>query len=129
MRALLGRTYLAAGRFRSANTAFSDALTLDPSMSRVLVSRALTQIALGDSDGARITLAKAEGIASTVLSIDGNKAGPYGDFAREADVTVMLYVGRRVKANHTFAKGQMKEKGVEAVLADLPKILPEKKGK
>ena len=62
-RALLGRAYLAAGRFRSADTAFADVLTLDPSLSRVLVSRALAQIALGDADGARASLAKAEGVA------------------------------------------------------------------
>jgi hypothetical protein len=74
-------------------------------------------------------LAKKEKISNTILSIDTNKAGPYGDFAKEADVTVMLYVARKVKANHTFGKGMMKEKEVEAVMADLPKILTEKKSK
>ena len=62
MRALLGRAYLAAGRFRSADGAFADALTLDPTLSRALVSRMLAQIALGDADGARALLAKAEGV-------------------------------------------------------------------
>lgn len=80
-------------------------------------------------EGKLKALASSEKLASTVLSIDGNRSGPYGNFAAGADVTVMLYVGRRVKANHTFAKGKMKEKEVASVLADLPKILPEKASK
>lgn len=64
MRALLGRSYLAAGRFRSAETAFSDALALDPALPRAAVSRALVQIALGHRDSARASLLKAEGIAT-----------------------------------------------------------------
>lgn len=63
MRALLGRAYLSAGRFRSADGAFADALTLDPGMSRALVSRVLAQIALGEADAARASLAKAERVA------------------------------------------------------------------
>ena len=62
-RALLGRTYLAAGRFASAETAFTDALTLDSSQSRVAVNRALAQIALGKSAAARTSLAMADGDA------------------------------------------------------------------
>lgn len=64
MRALLGRAYLSAGRFRSAETAFSDALALDPALPRAAVSRALAQIALSQPDAARASLAKAEGIAT-----------------------------------------------------------------
>ncbi|WP_066959106.1 SPOR domain-containing protein [Rhizorhabdus dicambivorans] len=55
-RALLGRAYLAAGRFQSAETALGDALTLDPSLGRAAVGRALAQIALGKPDAARATL-------------------------------------------------------------------------
>ena len=64
IRALLGRAYLSAGRFRSAETAFSDALALDPALPRAAVSRALAQIALGNPDAARESLAKAEGISA-----------------------------------------------------------------
>jgi hypothetical protein len=73
-------------------------------------------------------LAKSEKLTSTILSIDSNRAGPYSDapFASKADVTVMLYVNRKVKANHTFEKGKMKVKQIEAVIDDLPKILPKK---
>ena len=60
-RALLGRAYLAAGRFTSAETAFTDALTLDSSLSRVAVNRALAQIALGKGAAARNSLDIAEG--------------------------------------------------------------------
>jgi hypothetical protein len=41
----------------------------------------------------------------------------------KAQVTVMLYVGRKVVANHAFAAGEFDEKGVAKVLADVPKIL------
>jgi hypothetical protein len=74
-------------------------------------------------------LAKSENLKSTILAVENSRAGPYNNFAKEADVTVMLYVNREVKANHSFVKGKMKEKEVDAVLADLPKILPESKPK
>jgi hypothetical protein len=41
----------------------------------------------------------------------------------KAEVTVMLYTGLKVQANHAFAPGEFNEKAVEAVMADLPKIL------
>jgi hypothetical protein len=31
-----------------------------------------------------------------------------------------------VKANHAFKKGELTEKGIDKILADLPKILPKK---
>jgi Tfp pilus assembly protein PilF len=52
-RMLLGRAYLANGRFRSAATSFSDVLALDPSRGNAALSLALAKIALGDKDGAR----------------------------------------------------------------------------
>jgi Flp pilus assembly protein TadD len=52
-RTLLGRAYLAAGRFASAETTFSDALALDPQQGRAALSLALAQIALGRTDAAR----------------------------------------------------------------------------
>ena len=55
-RALLGQSYLAAGRFASAQQAFRDALTLDASNGAVALKLALTQIAQGDWAGARMTL-------------------------------------------------------------------------
>lgn len=72
-------------------------------------------------------LAKKEKINKTVLSIVDKKSGPSGyDINPEADVTVVLYVGRQVKANHAFKKGELKEKDIEKIMADLPKILKKK---
>lgn len=56
-RALLGQAYLLAGRFVSAKDALTDALTLDPGNGRVALNLALSQIALGDWETARQTLA------------------------------------------------------------------------
>ena len=72
-------------------------------------------------------LAKKEKLTKLVLTIDDRKAGPYDNFAAEADVTVMLYTARKVKVNHTFKKGEMKDKDVEKVITDLDEILPKKK--
>jgi len=53
-----------------------------------------------------------------------NPAGPEGyNVARDADVTVVLYRERTVKANHAIKKGELKDTGIKAVVADLPKIL------
>ncbi len=69
-------------------------------------------------------LAKKEGLKKTVLTLD-NATGPDKyEVAKDADVTVVLYTGRVVKANYSFKKGQMKDKDVEKVIADIKKILP-----
>src|SRR5262249_48788857 len=72
-------------------------------------------------------LAKKEKINNCILTIDTKKAGPYDNFDKDADVTVMLYVGRKVKVNHTFKKGEMKDKDVETIVKDLDQILSKKK--
>ena len=56
-RMLLGQAYLGAGRFQSAETSFSDTLTLDPERERAALNLALTQIALGKQGAAKTTLA------------------------------------------------------------------------
>jgi hypothetical protein len=66
---------------------------------------------------------KKESLKKVALTID-NPSGPRGyKIAKEADVTVVLYVNKRVKANHAFKKGEFKAEDVEKVLGDLPKIL------
>jgi hypothetical protein len=40
-----------------------------------------------------------------------------------ADVTVILYVDHIVKANHTFAKGKLTDKDIDAIVADVSKIV------
>jgi hypothetical protein len=67
-------------------------------------------------------------LTKTVLTIVEKPDGPPGyDIAKEADVTVVLYVKRNVKANYVFKKGQLDAKGVDLVVGDLKKILPEEK--
>lgn len=52
-RTLLGRAYLMAGRFASAQTAFEDAMTLGGRDPRTIVSLALVKVAQGQPAGAR----------------------------------------------------------------------------
>jgi Flp pilus assembly protein TadD len=47
IRTLLGNAYFAGGRFHSAEAAFKDSLTLDPSQSQVILKLALVDIAQG----------------------------------------------------------------------------------
>jgi hypothetical protein len=70
--------------------------------------------------------AKKSALKHVVLSID-DPAGPE-DFkvTKDADVIVVLYVKHEVKANHAFRKGELNDKAIEKILADLPKIVPAK---
>ena len=69
-------------------------------------------------------VAKKEGIERTMLSID-NSAGPKGyNVVKDADVTVVLYTNHTVKANYAFKKGELKDKDIDRVVADISKILP-----
>ncbi len=60
-RHLLGRSYLAAGRFASAETSFQDALSLNPDLNRTAFNLALSQIAQGDRADALEELNNLEG--------------------------------------------------------------------
>jgi Flp pilus assembly protein TadD len=51
-RALLGRAYLAAGRFGSAGQSFQDVIALGAGNGRVMLNLAMCHVALGDRDGA-----------------------------------------------------------------------------
>ena len=80
---------------------------------------------LSDSDkleGALKKMADTAKIEKTVLSID-NPAGPNNyKVSADADVTVVLYVDRKVKANYAFKKGELKDSDIEKVIADVSKI-------
>lgn len=70
-------------------------------------------------------LAKKEKIQHCILAI-GDPEGPKDyNIAPEAEVTVVLYTKLTVKANHTFKKGELNDKAINAIVADLAKILPE----
>jgi Flp pilus assembly protein TadD len=60
-RALLGQAYLHSGRFNSAETAFTDALRLQPDHGRAALGLALTEIALGKNERAIAALDTARG--------------------------------------------------------------------
>lgn len=102
-RALLGRAYLASGRFRSAETALGDALTLDPSLGRMAVTRALAQIALGQDEAALESLAAAEGRApeadiGLALALLGR-----GDQARERLLSAVRKPGTDPRTRQNLA--------------------------
>lgn len=53
--------------------------------------------------------------------------GPKGyDLPKDADVIVVLFLDRVIKATHTFKKGALTDKNIDAVMADLVKVLPAK---
>ena len=69
-------------------------------------------------------LAKKQGIKNVPLTIFDGAAGPPSyKIAKDAEVTVLLWRGQSVKANHAFKKGELDKKGTEAIIADAPKIL------
>ena len=70
-------------------------------------------------------LARKEGIKHTVLTIMDNRAGPPGyNVNPQADVTVVLYTRRTVKANHAYKKGELTQKEVDRIVGDVSKIVP-----
>jgi len=57
------------------------------------------------------------------LSTDSAAGPSEWRIADDADVTVILYNRQKVEANHAFAKGELNEKAIGTVIADLPKII------
>jgi hypothetical protein len=69
-------------------------------------------------------LAQKQDIKNVPLTIFDGAAGPPSyKIAKDADVTVLLWRGQSVKSNHAFKSGELDEKGIEAIIADAPKIL------
>lgn len=63
------------------------------------------------------------GLKQTVIALDKTE-GPKGyGIAKDASVTVMLYVERTVKASFSFEKGKLAAADVEKIVSELPKIL------
>jgi hypothetical protein len=69
-------------------------------------------------------LAKNKDIKNVPLTVFDGEAGP-GSYkiAEDADVTVLMWKGLEVKANHAFKKGELNAENVKAVVADASKIL------
>lgn len=71
-------------------------------------------------------LAEKEKLKKVILSIDLPTGPEKYKIAKDADVTVVLYNQRKVMASHAFKKGEMSDKDIDAIMADLPKILEKK---
>jgi Flp pilus assembly protein TadD/cell division septation protein DedD len=79
-RSLLGKAYVSAGRFTSAETSFNDALTIEPSNGKFALNLALMKIARGDSGAALGLLEEHRGSISTAdyglaLALAGDVVG------------------------------------------------------
>jgi hypothetical protein len=69
------------------------------------------------------TLAKDAGINHVPLTMYGELGGPPDyELARDADITVLLWKQHKVKFGHGF-KGALTESDIQAVVADIPKLL------
>jgi hypothetical protein len=80
---------------------------------------------LSDSESLNKSLesfAKDADLKKVVLAVD-NPAGPKGyEVAKDADVTVVLYKNRNVKANFAYGKGGLNDKAIDSILESVPKI-------
>ncbi|MCH2374035.1 MAG: hypothetical protein MK538_07605 [Planctomycetes bacterium] len=80
-----------------------------------------------EADDAKLKkLAKAEKITNAALTVFDGVAGPPNcKVAKDAEVTVMMWVGRGrvVKSNHAFAKGELNKAAIEKVVKDTSKVL------
>jgi hypothetical protein len=73
-------------------------------------------------------LGSKEGIKNCILSSMETPAGPEKyNVAKDAEVTVVLYVKQKVVSNYAFKKGELNAAAIEKIVADVPKILPAKK--
>src|SRR5262249_22234720 len=82
-----------------------------------------------DKEGLEGTLkdmAGKQSLKKLILAID-NPAGPQGyDISKDADVTVVLYNEFTVRANYAFKAGELNQKGIDSIVADVSKIVPGK---
>ena len=68
--------------------------------------------------------AEKHGIKSMPLTIFDGIAGPSNyRIAKDAEVTVNMWVGLKSKANHAFAKDELNKDAIAKVVADTTKIL------
>ena len=74
------------------------------------------------------SMARDQELKNLVLSIWDDPQAPDGPkkyrVAKDADVTVVLYTNNKVKGNYAFRKGELTDKDVDAIVSDVPKILP-----
>jgi hypothetical protein len=71
-------------------------------------------------------LGERQGIEKVSLAIMPDGPKDY-KLSKEADVTVIVYDRYKVEANHAFRKGELNDKAIETILADVPKVVPRKR--
>jgi len=71
-------------------------------------------------------VARTKRLKYTILSIEDPDLLEDYKVAKDAEVTVVLYTRSVVQANHAFKRGGLDDRAINAILADLPKILPMK---
>jgi hypothetical protein len=86
-------------------------------------------VMLSDDDkleGKLKELAEGQKLKKVVLTID-NPAGPDGlEIAKDADVTVVLYVKKKVVKTFAYGKGKLDDKAVEEIVSAAKDIAPKK---
>src|SRR5512139_3186625 len=94
-RALLGNSYLAGGRFASAEAAYRDSLSIYAAQPQAVLKLALVQIALGKNEEANLLLAESQGL------VDPSDAGLALALAADpqAAIAVLEPVARMVGAD------------------------------
>jgi hypothetical protein len=66
-----------------------------------------------------------ENLKHTIITLMTDPVGPKPyKIAKDADVTVVLYTDRTVKANYAFPKGKMTDSDVSKIVEDVSKIVP-----
>jgi hypothetical protein len=69
-------------------------------------------------------LAKKQGIKKVPLTIFEGASGPDSyKIAKDADLTVLMWKGQKVQANHALEKGKLDAKGVKTIVEDTKSIL------
>lgn len=68
-----------------------------------------------------------EKLQAIILAIDNPSGPPKYKVAKEADVTVVLYDKRKVKANHAYQKGQLTDTEIGKIVGEIDSVLLEKK--
>jgi hypothetical protein len=68
-------------------------------------------------------LAEEQSLRNISLAVDNTAGPPQYKVSQEADVTVVLYNKQKVQANHSFKKGELNDKAIERIVADVPKIV------
>jgi len=71
-------------------------------------------------------LGERQGIEKVSLAVMPDGPKDY-KLSKEADVTVVVYDRYKVEANHAFRKGELNDRAVETILADISKVVARKR--